>query len=108
MKDYLQQNILIDDGGRALLCDFGLARVKTDIMSRSTTTDGVVAAGSRYWMAPERLMGKKLRKPCDIYSFGITSYEVILILGRISRTSQNLITPTDLCRRDSIRLYQSR
>ena len=76
MPSYHQQNVLIDDNGRALLCDFGLARVKADIMSRSTITDTATMAGSRHWMAPERLMGKSLRKPCDIYAFGCTSYEV--------------------------------
>jgi serine/threonine protein kinase len=77
MDNYLQQNILVDDSGKALLCDFGLSRVKADIMSRTVMTDAVAVAGSRYWMAPERLMGKPLRKPCDIYSFGITAHEVI-------------------------------
>lgn len=78
MWRYLQQNVLIDDCGRALLCDFGLAHLKADITTRTMETDPVVVAGSRHWMAPERLMGKSLRKPSDIYSFGITSYEVIL------------------------------
>jgi serine/threonine protein kinase len=27
-------------------------------------------------MAPERLEGQKLRKPVDIYAFGMTVYEV--------------------------------
>jgi serine/threonine protein kinase len=63
-----------------LLCDFGLARVKTDITSRTTKTDAEAMAGSRHWMAPERLMGGTLRKPCDIYAFGITSYEVMYFL----------------------------
>jgi len=81
MQNYLQQNVLIDDSGKALLCDFGLARLKADITTRTTETEGIAVAGSRHWMAPERLMGKSLRKPCDIYAFGITSYEVILTLA---------------------------
>lgn len=74
--NYYQKNVLIDDGGKALLCDFGLSRVKADITSHSTTSDATAAAGSRYWMAPERLMGKSLRNPGDIYAFGMTAYEV--------------------------------
>jgi serine/threonine protein kinase len=74
--------VLIDDSGKALLCDFGLARLKADITTRTTETEAAAVAGSRHWMAPERLMGKSLRKPCDVYAFGITSYEVILNLGR--------------------------
>lgn len=77
MCNFYQQNVLIDDSGRALLCDFGLARVKADIMSRSTIADITTMAGSRHWMAPEQLGGKCLRNgPCDIYAFGCTSYEV--------------------------------
>jgi serine/threonine protein kinase len=76
----IQQNVLIDDGGRALLCDFGLARLKADVTTRTTESNFVTVPGSRHWMAPERLMGKALRWPSDIYSFGITSYEVILAL----------------------------
>lgn len=56
--------------------DFGLARLRADVTSRTTVTDGSAVAGSRNWMAPERLMGKPLRKPSDIYSFGLTTYEV--------------------------------
>jgi serine/threonine protein kinase len=28
-------------------------------------------------MAPERLTGGTLRKPCDVYAFGMVIYEVI-------------------------------
>lgn len=76
MHNYHQQNVLIDDSGRALLCDFGLARVKADIMSRSMITDVKTTAGSRYWMAPERLVGKSPKKSSDVYAFGCTAYEV--------------------------------
>lgn len=71
--------MLVDDSGRALPYDFGLAGVKAGITTRTTMLDDVAVAGSRHWMAPERLTGKSLRKPCNIYAFGITSYEVILI-----------------------------
>ena len=81
MRCYLQQNVLVDDGGKALLCDFGLACLKADITTRTMEADPVAIAGSRHWMAPERLMGKPLRKPSDIYSFGITLYEVIVWLN---------------------------
>ena len=74
------QNVLVDDSGKALLCDFGLARFKANITTRTMETDAVAMAGSRHWMAPERLMGGALRKPCDIYAFAITSYEVIYLL----------------------------
>jgi serine/threonine protein kinase len=38
--------------------------------------------GSRNWMAPELLLGGSLKMPCDIYAFGMTLYEVSLLLMR--------------------------
>jgi serine/threonine protein kinase len=77
-KFLFQLNVLIDDGGKAVLCDFGLSRVKADATSHTVraNTGGII--GSRNWMAPEQLLGKSLKKPCDIYAFGMTLYEVSL------------------------------
>ena len=70
-------NILIDEGERALLCDFGLTKIKSDINSRTESSAQMgFALGSRNWMAPELLQGGRLKKPCDVYSFGMTMYEV--------------------------------
>ncbi|KAJ7080687.1 kinase-like domain-containing protein [Mycena epipterygia] len=69
-------NVLVDPSERALLCDFGLARVKADVTSRSNQqgTNGVM--GSRNWMAPELLVGSGVRPPSDVYAFGMTIYEL--------------------------------
>ncbi len=71
-------NILIDDSGRGLLCDFGLSRFKTDATTRTAlhTADHQVVMGSRNWMSPERLLGGALRRPVDVYAMGMTMYEV--------------------------------
>jgi serine/threonine protein kinase len=68
--------VLIDDGHKAVLCDFGLTRIKADATSRTARADGIM--GSRNWMAPEQLLGKSLKPPCDMYAFGMTVYEVCL------------------------------
>ena len=75
--DTSQLNVLIDSSGKAVLCDFGLSRIKADITSSTVVQsdqDGLV--GSRNWMAPELLLGRSLKKPCDIYAFAMTLYEV--------------------------------
>ena len=70
--------MLIDDGGNAVLCDFGLSRIKADATSRTVRADGGGIVGSHNWMSPEQLQGGSLKKPCDIYAFGMTLYEVSL------------------------------
>ena len=76
MLDISQLNVLIDHGGEAILCDFGLSCIKPDLTSPTMKLGGGHIVGSRYWMAPERLLGGPLRKPCDIYAFAMTLYEV--------------------------------
>ncbi|KAJ7093532.1 kinase-like domain-containing protein, partial [Mycena epipterygia] len=69
-------NILIEDSGRSLLCDFGLSRIKADATSRTVQTGNTIVAGSRNWMAPEVLAGSLPKMPSDVYAFGMTLYEV--------------------------------
>jgi serine/threonine protein kinase len=76
----LQMNVLIDDAQNGVLCDFGLSRVRSDVTSSTMGASALSVMGSRNWMAPERLMGGSLKRPCDIYSFGMTIYEVSLAL----------------------------
>ena len=66
----------MDHGGRAMLCDFGLSQVRADVTSRTMKPDAAIIIGSRNWMTPERLIGGSLKKPSDIYAFGMTIYEV--------------------------------
>jgi serine/threonine protein kinase len=73
-----QLNVLIDDTPKAVLCDFGLSRVKADATSRTGTGSGGGITGSLNWMAPELLQGGLLKTYCDIYAFGMTLYEVSL------------------------------
>ncbi|KAJ6451383.1 hypothetical protein C8R47DRAFT_1204533 [Mycena vitilis] len=71
-------NILVGDSDRAVLCDFGLAQIKSEMTSSSIQMGytHTIAAGSRNWMAPELLLGSSPKMPSDIYAFGMTIYEL--------------------------------
>jgi serine/threonine protein kinase len=88
-----QLNVLIDDGAKAVLCDFGLTRIKADTTSRAVRADEGGIVGTRNWMAPEQLLGKSPKMPCDIYALGMTIYEVSIgpIASQISKLNQRLV-----------------
>ncbi|KAF7353978.1 Kinase-like protein [Mycena venus] len=69
-------NVLADNSGHALLCDFGLARLRADTTARTSTVDALQIQGSRNWMAPELLNGSPPRLPSDMYAFGMVVYEL--------------------------------
>jgi len=70
-------NVLIDDGPKALLADFGLSKIKANSNSKLTKT-GDILQGSLCWMAPEIFQGKRMKTPCDIYALAMTIFEVVL------------------------------
>ncbi|CAE6442936.1 unnamed protein product [Rhizoctonia solani] len=65
-------NVLIDQDGRACICDFGLSRFMKDFMSIDTTFGGTIR-----WMAPEQLRAESMivSLPADIFSWGMLSLE---------------------------------
>ncbi len=72
-RDVKPSNILMDDTGRAYICDFGLARVVQGI-ERWTCTGGMI--GTPHYMAPEQANGG-VDERCDTYSLGVVAYEML-------------------------------
>ncbi|GMH40763.1 hypothetical protein BSKO_08667 [Bryopsis sp. KO-2023] len=72
-RDLKTQNILLGDGGKALVADFGLAKVKerTFLQTRHN------GAGTVAYMAPETFGGGPVDEKCDVYSFGIIMWECL-------------------------------
>lgn len=73
-RDLKPSNILLDDDGGAYLTDFGIARIIGHQASATITTQGVV--GTPSYMSPEQAQGQPLDGRSDIYSLGITLFEM--------------------------------
>ncbi|CAG8454087.1 7563_t:CDS:2 [Ambispora gerdemannii] len=71
--DIRSENILINDGYKAKIANFGLSRG----LSEATRNIGANADNVRY-MAPEKLSNRKYYydSKCEIYSFGILLWEI--------------------------------
>jgi tRNA A-37 threonylcarbamoyl transferase component Bud32 len=74
-RDVKPHNILLDQRGRAMLADFGIALVVRD---EGRTTRTGVAMGSLAFMAPEqRLDARGVGPAADLYSVGATLYQLV-------------------------------
>ena len=68
-RDIKPANILINADGIVKLTDFGISRT----LEKSQAHTFV---GSRIYMSPERITGKKYSYPSDIWSVGLVIYEL--------------------------------
>jgi len=72
-RDIKPDNILIDKFDEVKILDFGLAKIE----SVSTLTKSGEILGTALYMAPEQIQGKECTFLSDIYSLGITFYEML-------------------------------
>ena len=74
-RDIKPQNIIISTDGKVKVTDFGIARVA------SSNTISTNAMGSVHYSSPEQVRGGYSDFKSDIYSLGITMYE--MVTGRV-------------------------
>jgi serine/threonine-protein kinase len=73
-RDVKPENILIESTtGRALLTDFGIARVAA---AASMTATGQVL-GTVWYMSPEQVMGDPLDGRSDLYALGVVAFRAL-------------------------------
>lgn len=70
-RDIKPQNIIISREGKVKVTDFGIARAS------SSQTISSNAVGSVYYISPEQARGSYSDERSDIYSLGITLYEMV-------------------------------
>jgi len=72
-RDIKPANLMLNVTGQAILMDFGIAKIVGG--QRHTATGAVV--GTAMYMAPEQIKGESPDRRADIYSLGVTLFEML-------------------------------
>ncbi|MBE6015839.1 MAG: Stk1 family PASTA domain-containing Ser/Thr kinase [Lachnospiraceae bacterium] len=83
-RDIKPQNIIISRDGKVKVTDFGIARAVT------SNTISATAMGSVHYTSPEQARGGFVDARSDIYSLGITLYE--MVTGRVPFNSDTAVS----------------
>lgn len=83
-RDIKPQNMLISKDGKVKVADFGIARAVT------TQTFNSTVVGSVHYISPEQARGGYSDERSDIYSLGITMFE--MVTGRVPFEGDNTVT----------------
>jgi serine/threonine-protein kinase len=75
-RDIKPENIMLSADGEVKVADFGLARLYRAEEAQNLTQIGITM-GTPLYMSPEQVEGKPLDTRSDIYSLGVTAYEML-------------------------------
>lgn len=72
-RDIKPANLMLNTHGQVILMDFGIAKIVGG--QRHTATGAVV--GTAMYMSPEQIKGERPDRRTDIYSLGVTLFEMV-------------------------------
>ena len=87
-RDIKPENIMLTSKGECKVADFGLAQLQGG--ERLNLTQEGVTMGTPLYMSPEQVSGQKIDHRSDIYSFGVTCYNVLA--GKPPYQGDNAVT----------------
>ncbi len=75
-RDIKPENILVTKKGEVKVADFGLAQLHDNPDGGGITREGMTL-GTPLYMSPEQVNGKELDPSSDVYSLGVTCYQLL-------------------------------